>query len=34
MRYNFKPCYQIDRGHIKMPQNKVLYTKYAGNKKI
>ena len=31
---NFKPSCQIDKGYIKVPQNKFLYyTKYVGNKK-
>jgi len=31
---NFKQSCQIDRGHIKVSQNKFWYTKYVGNKKI
>jgi len=34
MNSNFKPSCQIDRGHIKVPQNKCLYTYYVGYKKI
>jgi len=30
---NFKPSCKIDRGHIKVPQNKFKYTKYVGNTK-
>jgi len=32
-RLNALPNCQIDRGHIKAPQNKLWYTKYVGNAK-
>jgi len=31
---NFKLCCQINRGHIRVPENKFWYTKYVGDKKI